>query len=199
MHVPQDIIEFSLRWRRKGQQYKYDKLEDYFDGFFTAFVLYNFLYELICDYDPSHFPQTGDRQRATEVAIRFLGSEAIASNQRIRTHTLEIKDAVESRNFYVRDTVWDNNRVKSLESRDAGQWAKNMLEIIYQIRCNTFHGSKSFAWEQRTILLPCIRILEAVNDMLIEKVDPSLALRRAIASRLPPGNSAVANRPPLVS
>jgi len=46
-----------------------------------------------------------------------------------------------------------------------------LLEIVYQIRCNTFHGQKRFEESQRQILDPCIRILERLNDMMITKLD----------------------------
>jgi hypothetical protein len=183
MHIPQDIIEFVLRWRRKGQRYNYDRLEDCFDGFFTAFVLYNFLYDLICDYERSRFPQTGDRKRATEVVRQFLGSDALSSDPNIRAHALAIKGTVESGTLYVRDAVWDAKRVRSLGSSDPVEWAQSVLDILYQIRCNTFHGSKSFNEDQRVILIPCIRILEAVNDMLIERTAPNQTVQRTGTSR----------------
>jgi hypothetical protein len=170
MDVPEDILEFMLRWRRKSALYNYARVEDCFDGFFTAFVLYNFLYDLICEYDPAHYPQSGDRKRATEVVLSFLGAETIATEIDLRTSASSIKQVVENGTFYLRGNAWDAQKMSGLASDDHGTWAKTLLEILYQIRCNTFHGRKSFQQKQKRMLVPSIGALEKINDMLIRKI-----------------------------
>src|SRR5215472_16590838 len=102
------------RWRRKSEAYDYTRVEDCFDGLLTAFVLYNFLYDLICEYDPVHYPQRGDRQRATEVVLSFLGSQAIAANADLRRSADSIRQLVENGTFYLRGDHLDAERVSGL-------------------------------------------------------------------------------------
>jgi hypothetical protein len=170
MHVPEDILEFILRWRRKSTLYNYELLEDCFDGFFTAFVLYNFLYDLICEYNPNDYPQSGDRKRATEAVLSFLGSETIYNEMDLRRSASSIMDVVRDRTFYLRGNVWDEQKMSGLASDDSVTWAKALLKVLYQIRCHTFHGRKSFQSEQKRILVPSIRALEIINDLVIRKI-----------------------------
>ena len=170
MNVPEDIFDFMRRWRNKSTGYDYTRVEDCFDGFFTAFVLYNFLYDLICEYDPAHYPQAGDRKRATEVVLSFLGSNAIATNSHLRRSADSIRQLVENGTFYLCGNAWDAEKVSGLASNDSQIWANALLQILYQIRCNTFHGRKSFQAQQKRILVPSIKALETLNDMLMDRI-----------------------------
>lgn len=173
MNIPDDMVEFILRWKAKGRRYDFNKLVDCFDGFFTAFVLYNLLYNLLCARNKTEYPYKGDEECATKIARKFLGAAAIAEDAEIITNALAIKELVESGTFYIRESVWDTTTVEKLRSNDPEQWSKGILEIVYKIRCNTFHGQKSFQESQRNILIPCIKILQRLNDMIIEKLDPN--------------------------
>ena len=172
MSPPRDIVAFMIRWRKKSKNYNYERLNAFFDGFFTVFVLYNFLYDYICQEDKDRYPESGDRQRSINVARRFLGADVIASDQVIRHNASLLKSLVEEKAFYLRDESWDNTRVAGLDSIDNEEWTKCLLEVLYQIRCNTFHGRKQFQEEQKKILLPSINILGRINDLLIEKLAP---------------------------
>ncbi len=68
--------------------------------------------------------------------------------------------------------MWDKERARRLEFTNSEEWAKSVLDILYQIRCNLFHGSKPFSEDQRVILIPCIHILETINDLLIKEIAP---------------------------
>lgn len=173
MNIPDDMVEFLLRWEAKGRRYNFKNLVDCFDGFFTAFVLYNLLYDLLCAQNEAEYRYRGDEERATNVARKFLGAAAIAEDAGIRTNACAIKRLVESGIFYIRESAWDAARIEKLRSNDPEQWSKGLLEIVYKIRCNTFHGRKSFQESQRDILIPCIKILRRLNDMMIEKLAPN--------------------------
>lgn len=182
MSAPRDIVAFILRWRKKSEKYNYDKLTDCFDGFFSVFVLYNFLYDYICQEDEDRYPETGDRQRSIQVARRFLGADLIATDQDIRRSADQLKSLVMQEVFYLRGATWDSARVAGLDSTDNEQWVKCLLEVLYQIRCNTFHGRKPFHEKQKRILLPCIAILRRINDLMIDKLAPG-ALERTPVKR----------------
>jgi nickel-dependent lactate racemase len=169
MPLPPDTHEFIQRWRKKRERYDLKKLEDCFDRFFTSYVLYNFLYELVALREGFEFD--GDQEAAVKAARKFLGAEMLFADEVLQRESKVLVGLIEERTFYVRDTVWDAGRVAKLKTRDAEQWSKGLLEIVYRIRCNTFHGQKRFEEHQRQILDPCIRVLERLNDKLIAKLD----------------------------
>lgn len=173
MSLPADTLKFILRWRAKGHQYNMNNLTDCFDGFFTAFVLYNLLYNLVCARNESDYPYDKDEDRATKAPKKFIGADIIAADAEIRGNANIIKGLIENGAFYIRETTWDCARIVKLNSNDPEQWSKGILEIVYKIRCNTFHGQKSFSQSQKDILIPCIKILQRLNDMMIEKLAPN--------------------------
>lgn len=172
MIPPSDIIAFMTRWLRKSLGYNLNKLHGCFDAFFSDFVLYNFLYDYICQEDERRFPEEGDKKRAVEVARRFLGSSVIAGDAEIQRSAQELVTLVTKKSFYLRDDMWDAERVARLGTTDPELWSKALMEVLYQIRCNTFHGRKPFHEAQKRVLVPCITILRRVNDLLIEKLAP---------------------------
>jgi len=169
MPLPSDTREFISRWRKKRDGYDMEKLEDYFDRFFTSYVLYNFLYELVTVQEGYKFD--GDQEAAVKAVRKFLGARTLFNDEVLHRESMQLVDLIGKRTFYVRDSVWDEKRVAKLKTQDAEQWSKGLLEVVYKIRCNTFHGQKRFEEGQRQILNPCIGALERLNDRLIEKLD----------------------------
>ena len=108
--------------------------------------------------------------KAAKAAKKFLGAHAIFADPVIRQNGDKIRTLIEAKTFYIRDKVWDSKKVEKLNSADPEQWVKGLLEIIYGIRCNTFHGQKAFDERQSAILDPCIGVIERLNDILIEKI-----------------------------
>jgi len=166
MNVPKDILDFAERWQEKTTHYGSESLADVFDHFFSAFVLYNFLYNQITEGESYNFDS--DEERATKSIRKYLGAEMIFNDPVIRDNAERIKTLISNGTFYIRDSAWDSQRIKKLESPDKETWGKGLMEMIYKIRCNTFHGSKRFAENQKNILIPCINIIERVNSMVVE-------------------------------
>lgn len=170
MRLPQDTLDFLLRWQKKNKHYDYNNLVNCFDGFFTAFVLYNLLYDLLCSQNGPNYNIKGNEERAIKAARKYLGASTIAADEDIRSNASVIRRLIESRTFYIRDHIWDAARIEKLRTGDPEQWSIGVLEIVYKIRCNLFHGQKSFQENQREILIPCIKILERINDLIIERI-----------------------------
>ena len=107
MDVPEDILDFMRRWRNKSTAYDYTRVEDCFDGFFTAFVLYNFLYDLICEYDPAHYPKrvTGNARPVCQPSHR--NGELILKRM-VLDHTQFLVE---------REKVFNNQPVENLSAR----------------------------------------------------------------------------------
>jgi nickel-dependent lactate racemase len=94
----------------------------------------------------------------------------IFNDRAIKEDAGKITNLISNGTFYIRETAWDSERIEKLDSQDEETWSKGLLEIIYQIRCNTFHGAKSFTDNQKRILIPCIKIVERINGMVIDKI-----------------------------
>lgn len=169
MPLPPDTFEFIRRWRDKRHHYNHDTLEDVFDRFFTSYVLYNFLYELVALRE--EYKSQGDRYAAIGVVRRYLGSDPLFADEILQRSARDIVDLIQDRTFYIRDIVWDLRQVAKLQTCDPEQWSEGLLEILYRIRCNTFHGQKRFDAAQRLILQPCITALDRLNDIITHQLE----------------------------
>jgi hypothetical protein len=61
--------------------------------------------------------------------------------------------------------------LQALSSSNAHHRAEAILKIIYQVRCNMFHGRKSVEPIQKQLLLPLIVLLEKIIEKLYQKLD----------------------------
>ncbi len=168
MNAPKDILAFAERWQKKAKQYGNESLPDVFDHFFSTFVLYNFLYNRVSM--TNNYPHNGDKAKATKSIRKYLGSEMIFKEKVIQRNAKTIQGHILDGTFYIQDSIWDSQKIEKLESPDKETWTKGLMEIIYQIRCNTFHGAKDFNESQKLILIPCIKIIEKINGMVIERL-----------------------------
>ena len=64
----------------------------------------------------------------------------------------------------------DAKLLTELESRDTNEKATAILDTIYQVRCNMFHGHKGFQGVQRGLLQPMIVLLETVINVTEQKL-----------------------------
>ncbi|MCZ2903224.1 hypothetical protein [Burkholderia thailandensis] len=170
------IEMFCDRWISKADSYKTDNLEDLFDRFFTLFVAYNRLYSASAELhratlDPrlGQIAQ-GDRREATTVMARLIQqsrfSDIVKENPAIAESCETISELLLNRRFFlhsVRNTREpDHARDERLAEGLQRHSILAVLECLYQIRCNIFHGEKEFAPRQAQLLAPAIVLLEAI-------------------------------------
>ncbi|MDP2682598.1 MAG: hypothetical protein Q8P28_07320 [Deltaproteobacteria bacterium] len=196
MTLSLDINSFESfidRWLEKAEaiQLSQDDLASYFDKFFTLFVVYNKLYMeatfkmwqdgrlKLPEPGKNNFPDTN---AATRYLLKFLDPKIIIQNltSTINTNSAinNLMDILENGSFYVLlkapDMVGDRQAdeilLKKMTSCDEKKKAEAILEFIHAIRCNTFHGSKSYSQDQIEVLAPCIKILEKLIPMLREEL-----------------------------
>src|SRR5205823_2782732 len=142
MDMPRDTRSFMMRWRRKSLHYGFDRLIDCFDGFFSAYVLYNFLYDYFCELSPDKYSKR-DGDRAIEAVLDFLGSDNLADDGELKGAVATLVDELEDGTFYLRNQrmdpkgEWNAARIKGLRSPIHSEWSKCLLEVIYRIRNNT--------------------------------------------------------------
>ena len=168
MPLPPHITSFVDRWSSKRDQYGTEGLDHCFDRFFTSFVIYNFLYGWITQSESYDF--RGDRNSAIRVPKKYLGATALHENKTLHQATSTIVKLIHDGMFTLKSREDDQVIMSKLNTNDPEQWSLGMMEVAYQVRCNTFHGAKNFEIQQRNILRPCITIIETVSMLILEKL-----------------------------
>ncbi|WP_186038789.1 hypothetical protein [Burkholderia gladioli] len=173
------INSFCERWVRKASNYESGDLEDLFDRFFTLFVPFNRFYSACAELYRAPLPPfaarrfTGDRNEATEVMARLIPQgrfdEIIADDLSVGEACECIARLLEQRRFYlhsVRESREpDYARDLELAAGLRRHSVRQVLQCLYQIRCNIFHGEKEFSPRQSELLVPANVLLAVVVEL----------------------------------
>ena len=169
--MKQDFIDFCSRWIAKAQCYQTDDLSDCFDKFVTLYILFNSQYNYLTKEDDE---DGGDRHKATIFIKQFIDCKKFCEIGTVTVSLQAIIELIGDRVFYLKDEAKDSEIVSKMQSSDFEEKIEGILEMIYQVRCNLFHGDKSFVSNQKMILLPCIVILEKINEAVFEYIENKL-------------------------
>lgn len=188
--IQHELKEFYQRWKTKADGHDSESLADYFDRFFTLFVIYNRIYNVVNvilaeQGELKILKETGkikkknntdDNQAATICIAHFLReelNEIVAENQvqidefiyiiKERLFNIVLKNGKPQRH---EDLELENG----LESDDAVLIVESLLIILYKMRCNVFHAEKGFNNSQIRILEPANICLNNLVERLIVKV-----------------------------
>ncbi|WP_134044366.1 hypothetical protein [Paraburkholderia caballeronis] len=167
---------FCDRWISKADIYRSDSLEDLFDRFFTLFVAYNRLYSASAELhratlDPRKVPMLqGDRREATTIMAQLIQqprfSDIVQENSVIADSCKSISELLLNRQFFLHSVRGTGKPDHARDERLAEELQRHrilaVLECLYQIRCNIFHGEKEFAPRQAQLLAPATVLLEAI-------------------------------------
>ena len=159
-----------------------------FDRFFTSYVGFNRLYAE-ATYRlarrghvklQERFP---DSHAAQEYVVQFCTAATLTQGWENSTNAAaalrEIADHLRQGSFALKlDPVTgdpspakDHELLTALESNCQDRRAKAVLEALYAIRCNMFHGQKAFQLRQLALLRPAILLLESTTDVLHQALD----------------------------
>lgn len=178
---------FFSRWRKKAEGYR-PELQESFDKFFTLYVLFNRLYTEVTYRlgqagkinlaNRSTFP---DAEAAQEYVVQFLGAKRLLAG----LNGPECRDALERLRELVCDDHFafkldiltghprpevDRELCRRLTSSSPNDRANAVLETLYAVRCNMFHGRKGYDPEQLTLLVPLNTLLARVVDLLYKRL-----------------------------
>ncbi|QNF33611.1 hypothetical protein HUW51_13095 [Adhaeribacter swui] len=87
------------------------------------------------------------------------------------------KSIIKEEKFYIDLYYGEPQRAKDLDllyglnSFDAFEQLKSLLIILYNLRCNLFHGEKGYHPNQIEILQPAINSLVIINSRLMNKLN----------------------------
>jgi len=190
--IPTELNRFYTRWLQKAEEYHSQNLQDCFDKFFTLYVAYNRLYfELAISYvkrkgearNGEKAKYISDSKSAKDYIITFIGAgtllRSITSDALCVNALSSIINLLKQRVFAIkldqftreRSVEADSKLIEKLESNSAYNKTYAILDIIYSIRCNMFHGQKGYENVQTKILVPVITLLEKVMKLLYDKMD----------------------------
>lgn len=189
MSLSPEFEEFYRSWIQKVDNYSTDNIRDCFDKFFTLFVIYNRLYaeatfvlarrNYINISKRTSFP---DSSAAKNYVLQYLTSNYLIKHLEDNRETLKaihkIRELINGESFYIKlDMVTgagqrdrDLELLKSLHSKSTHKKAEAILDFLYSIRCNMFHGHKEFQQIQMNLLKPTIIILKKVIAVLYNKL-----------------------------
>jgi len=199
MTLNSEFESLCQRWLEKAQRYDTEDTDQLFDKFFSLYVAYNALYAETAAYlhrkaihedkkahklDGGNFP---DRQAATKYVFELLGSkslmESLEETEATRKAINQLKTLIKGQSsapFWIcldpvsGDPQENKERklIKMLNSTsNDDERAEAILQIIYQVRCNMFHGRKNADPVQRQLLVPLTVILEKIIDKLYQKLE----------------------------
>jgi hypothetical protein len=187
--ISQELHDFCERWFKKARGYQGQSIQDCFDKFFTLFIVYNRLYaELTLSWARAGMielrgrnPSIPDAKAAKEYVHRYLGTNHIWSNLQndvCQQAISKIRKLLENRVFVIKlGRLWGEPRreedlklLEDLRSENQDRKVRALLDIIYSVRCNTFHGHKGFDIVQTEILVPVAILLDKLAVLLYEKL-----------------------------
>jgi hypothetical protein len=190
MSLSREFEDFYRRWMEKANNPGRNGLNDYFDGYFSLFVVFNRLYaettfilgrrRQINLAQNTSFP---DAKAAKTYVLQYLGSrnylEKLKDNQATQAALEELKDLIRRHRFYIKLNILTGERqeqkdeelLTKLDSRGTGQRAEAVLDLLYSVRCNMFHGHKGFQEVQVDLLKPLSRVLKSTIEILYEKLN----------------------------
>jgi len=202
MLLSPQLRNFCDSWRRKAAAYALGDLGDAFDRFFTSYVVFNRLYveatHRLARRDAVRlgyaFP---DSRAARDYVTQYCSAAVLTRSWEGNAATAEaihqIAAYLREHRFALKlDPVTGQRRpdedralVAGLESRGKGQRAKGVLEALYAIRCNMFHGQKGFEVAQLALLRPAIVLLESTVEILYGALeqDVSFLIHRGTKTR----------------
>lgn len=181
-----EFERFMEAWMTRARGYGDENQDGCFDKFFTLFVVFNRLYsEATFELNrrgtitlPRNRPLP-DKKGATEYTLEVIGLDRF--DQIYDTHLAQkveiIAQLIDQEVFYIRlsspegERQPEKDRALLADLRARGKTrALAVLELVYKVRCNLFHGHKAFHPIQLELLRPVNHILEHIVGALHESL-----------------------------
>jgi len=183
MALSLELRDFCDSWRAKAAACSLENIHGAFERFFTSYVAFNRLYteatfRLAQQGHVKLRERFPDSLAAQDYVVQFCTAATLTQaweNSANATAALhEIADHLREGRFSPKlDPVTGDRRpakdlelLTALESNGRNRKAKAVLEALYALRCNMFHGQKDFHLRQLALLRPAILLLEVTTDVL---------------------------------
>ncbi len=179
-------------WNEKCKDYKGESLTDHYDLFFSRFVTYNALYNVIVrtkertgelKKDKSRkgkIMERGDRKKAIDCMVIELSEElSVLKNfftqPEVITNVEIIEEMLDKEGFGVsfkggeHSSENDKEILDNLKSNNLEKRIEGVLTFLYEVRCNLFHGEKGYENQQSQVLKTLNVILEKIVEILFNR------------------------------
>ncbi len=182
-----ELIIFCNRWLEKADKYSDDSTDEVYDKFFSLYVVYNAIYfESTLELQKKDKKiSTRDRNSAIINIPKYIGQDILYDKLiRIQTEINQIIELINNNVFHLSINKNDHKMPNYEEDRklieniqkntlarnkkDKQKYNEAVLTLIYETRCNMFHGQKAFEDNQMALLTPMNNILEVIiKDLLL--------------------------------
>jgi hypothetical protein len=186
-----EFNDFYHNWRAKADELDGVDVRSAFDRFFTLFVIYNRLYAE-ATFELARQPGSGvvvpngsfpDGKAARKYVGQYLNNEHLIDTVENEVPCAEAIQAIvaflEQGRFFIklhrvngtRQPDQDRELLTKLRSNSKDDRAEAVLDFLYSVRCNLFHGHKSFEGIQIEVMRPANTLLLRVIEILFERLN----------------------------
>lgn len=186
-----ELERFCSEWIARADQYPDASVEGCYDRFFSLFVVFNRLYaettfELARRGSIRLQPgrPLPDKEGATKHTLELIGVADFQDlcDTRLAGNIRDIAELVDEGRFFIKLSTPDGNPqpnkdralIAGLRSSGEAQ-ALAVLDLVYTVRCNLFHGDKAFRPIQAELLRPTIAVLSGVIESLHNALNQTAA------------------------
>jgi len=189
------LVLFCERWLDKANSYTTGDLAGCFDRFTSFYVVFNRVYTeagkvLIAEgkVNPPKKPYylLPDKKSATSHILTYYGNSdngksyldnELASDPHCKQALESIATLIIDEHFYLHigsEGTPNYEKDIQLAKRTQEYQTSSVLELIYQARCNLFHGTKGYDPNQRELLDSMSVVIEFVTKKVLEKLKRDL-------------------------
>lgn len=202
MHVDIDSLRhFIERWLSKANCTLEQSDSPFVDRFVFTYISFNALYTAAANiadgraqaisswsYLKGGPPRRSFRRyptelkRATQLVIEKIGVQRVgAILAEVQAATEQLCACIDSGEFYLHETADgapDNEKDRQLTLKARNGDGISLLTIVYFLRCNLFHGSKTLMPSQAAPLSAATEVLQALIPTLLERVEAAARLTK---------------------
>mgnify|MGYP001777621673 CR=1 FL=1 len=167
---------FKDRWLEKIETHRSgNRLNDVFDEFVARYIVFEAAVSVLKSKDIKY---KFNRDYCTNKASAFLSDKANLLVTELNDNACRLGDVIKEEHLSV--VSFDG---KDPELQNTWKTAKNseklkaLLETLYYMRCNLFHGSKEFNHCQEPLLEAANACLKIITQALLEQLDAEFERR----------------------
>ena len=162
------VTSFTRRWKSKISHMQQNKNEKnyVFDRFICEFIIYSALVNVI---KPQAHKSFHDFKYSTNIMAKFI-AERMEDNfmLKLSNPVNDLISIIESKQFSVVSSNGKNPELKNnWNSNESFTQLGALLETLYYLRCNLFHGEKEFSNDQIGLLKPAYQCLSHINKEIL--------------------------------
>lgn len=161
---------FKDRWLEKIETHRSgNRLNDIFDEFVARYIVFEAAVSVLKSKDIKY---KFNRDYCTNKASAFLSDKANLLVTELSDDACRLGNVIENEHLsIVSSSGKDPKLLKMWGTAKNSEKLKALLETIYYMRCNLFHGSKEYNHCQESLLDAANACLKIITQALLEQLD----------------------------